>query len=445
VIGASTHGEGTRDDGEVGEAMSDKSVPKKRRRWIWWVVLAVVVIAAAVFVLRFFTTSSNSVNNYSTAQVTKENLTVTASGSGNITVGSAVSVEPGISGTVEDLAVKLGQKVDADDLLFRIVNDDLDAAVEKAQVGYEQAEQGVYQAKAQLTQAKNNLYNLQHPSQVGTQPVKAASSREITLAKQQVASAEEGLDVAYGNLSTASTALSAAKDDAAKRTVKAPVAGMITVLNAQNGQQLGSTTSASSGSSSGGSNTGSSSSGSSNSAVEISDMGTLRASISINEVDLVNVKTGQKATVSIDALPGQEVSGTVVAISPTGTNSSGVITYDVDLKLARIDARLRPTMSCSADIVTKEVTSALVVPTSAIQTTNGQSSVQVLDIGAYAPRQVAVTTGVVVGTQTQVTSGLKEGQYVVTGTATGSTSTTGTTSTRRGVGGGFLFGGGPRD
>jgi multidrug efflux pump subunit AcrA (membrane-fusion protein) len=415
--------------------MSAEGAPKKRRRWIWWVVLAVAVIAVGAIVLPMLSGTSSGVSQYSTAQVTKENLTVTVSGSGNASVASAVSVDPGISGTVEDLSVKLGQTVKAGQDLFTIVNADLDAAVLRAETSYEQARQQVAQANVSLTQSKNNLYNLQHPSAVGTQTPKAATATEIKIAKQQITVAQAGGESAEENLESASLALSQARDNADKRDVTAPVGGLVTVLNAQNGKSLGSS-GVSNSSSSGSSTSGSSSSA----ALEISDMSTLRASVSINEVDLVQVKVGQKATVTFDALPSLSVSGTVSAISPIGTNTSGVVTYDVDFTLVSIDPRLRPGMSCSAEIVTTVQNGALVVPSSAVKSTSGKQYVQVLDIGATAPRQVEVTTGQTVGTTTEIVKGLKEGEYVVTGTSTGSTSTTGSAGGGRG-GFGAIFGG----
>ena len=175
-------------------------------------------------------------------------------------------------------------------------------------------------------------------------------------------------------------------------------------------------------------------------------MSTLRASVQINEVDLVKVRLGATATVTFDALPDLTTTGTVSAISPTGTNTSGVVTYNVDITLQAIDARLRPGMSCSADILVSEVKDALVVPSAAVKTANGKKSVQVFDIGATSPRTVEVGVGDVVGTQTQITSGLKEGQYVVTGSASGTGGAASTGASMRGVG--VMMGGGaggPRD
>jgi macrolide-specific efflux system membrane fusion protein len=171
-------------------------------------------------------------------------------------------------------------------------------------------------------------------------------------------------------------------------------------------------------------------------------MSTLRASILVNEVDLVKVKLGATATVTFDSLPDSTTTGTVSAISPTGANNSGVVTYNVDITLLTIDARLRPGMSCSAEILVSEIRDALVVPSAAVKSANGKQTAQVFDIGATDPRTVDVTIGDVVGTQTQVLTGLKEGEYVVTGSASG---IGGSTSTGGGMGGfGAMMGGGGR-
>jgi RND family efflux transporter MFP subunit len=411
-----------------------KRAPRKRRRWILWAVLAVAVVAVVIIAMQILGGGqSGGAANYTTAKVAREDLRVTVSGSGNTVVGSATRVDPGITGTVTDLSVKLGETVKAGEVLFRVTNPDLDAAVERAEVSYKQAKQQLAQARGSLIQAQNALYNAQHPSAVGTGTPKPVNARDVKAAKQQVTVANLGVSTACESLDSASTALAQAQDTANQRTVTAPVSGLITVLNAQNGQSLTGGGSQSNASSASG---GSSSSG----AAEISDLATLRASVAINEVDLVNVKTGQKATVQFDALPSVSVSGTVSAISPTGTNQSGVVTYQVDITLASIDPRLRPTMSCSAEIETAVKPGALVVPSSAIKTTSGKTYVQVFDIGATAPRQVAVTTGAIVGTNTEITTGLTEGQYVVTGTATGTS--TGTTGAGGGGGVFRIFGGG---
>jgi multidrug efflux pump subunit AcrA (membrane-fusion protein) len=404
-------------------------VPRKRRRWIWWVVLAVVLVAVAAIVIPMFS-GGTSTPSYTASTVKRMTLNVTVSGSGNGVVSDVTEVQPSITGTVKSLSVKLGDAVVKGDVLFKIVNPDLDAAVTRARNSLTQAKQQYSNSKASVLQAENTLYKAQHPSAVGTMPP-VVDAGAVKVAKQQLASAKLGRTAAAGSVTAAQTALSQAEDDADARTVTAPVSGVITVLNAQNGQSLSGGSSSSSGSSAASAGT------SSNSAVEISDLSTLRARVAINEVDLVSVKVGMEAAVTFDALPDLVTSGTISAIAPTGNSSGGVVTYNVDITLVKADARLRPTMSCTAEITTSTRPDTLVVPSSAVRTNASTQKKYVLvgDEATGAITQVDVTTGVVVGTQTEVLTGLTEGQTVLIGSS--SSSSTGTGGNQGGPGGGM--------
>jgi RND family efflux transporter MFP subunit len=409
--------------------VSGTGIPKKRRRWIWWAVLAVVVVAVAVIVVPMLT-KSGSAPSYTAATVERKTLSVTVSGSGNGIVSDVTEVQPGITGTVKSLSVKLGDTVAKGDLLFRIVNADLDAAVTRAKNSLTQAQQQYSNAKASVIQAENTLYKAKHPSAVGTMPP-VVDAGAVSLATQQLASAKLGRTAASGGVTAAKTALSQAEDNADARTVTAPVGGVITVLNAQNGQSLSGGGSSSSGSSA------ASAGSSSNSAVEISDLSTLRARVAINEVDLVSVKVGMAAAVTFDALPDLVASGTITAIAPTGSSTGGVVTYNVDITLVKADPRLRPTMSCTAEITTATRPDALVVPSSAVRASGSKKYVLIGDNATGAITQVEVTTGVVVGTQTEILTGVTEGQTVLIGASSSSSTGTGNQGGPGGGMGGF--------
>lgn len=394
-----------------------------------WAALGVVAAAVVAIAVPLFGKSSDT-TSYTTATVERTTLSVTVSGSGNGVVAEATQVQPDITGTVKGLAVKLGDTVEKGDLLFRIENTDLDAAVDRAQTSYLQSKQQLLQAKQSLADAKAALYTAQHPTAAaGVTP--AADDDAVAAAKAKVTSAQYGVTIASNNVASAEDDLDAAEETADGRTVRAPVDGVITVLNAKNGQSLnGSGSSSNSSAASAGS--------SSSSAVEIADLSTMQASVSINEVDLVNVKLGMPASVVFDSLPTAPASGTITAIAPTGASSnSGVVTYDVVITLTDADERLRPGMSCTAEITVDARADALTVPASAVRTdsTSGKKYVLVGDTSTGAISQVTVTTGVVVGTQTEILTGLTEGQTVLIGGTSSSSSTSTSSSSQRGPSG----------
>ncbi len=187
------------------------------------------------------------------------------------------------------------------------------------------------------------------------------------------------------------------------------------------------------------------------------------AEITLNEVDAASVKQGDKATLTFDALPDLTIAGTVASISPVGTVSQGVVSYDVKVALATQNSSILPGMSVSAEIDTQVKTNALTVPNAAVHTTaSGSSYVLVFDpalTGASSgsqgiqstrtPTQIPVTTGLSNDTMTEITSGLTDGQQVVVRTTTSATAQTTTapsilSSATSGARGGATGGGAAR-
>ncbi len=179
------------------------------------------------------------------------------------------------------------------------------------------------------------------------------------------------------------------------------------------------------------------------------------AQISLNEVDVAKVRLGQKATLTFDALPDLTMSGTVTQIDSIGTVSSGVVTYNVRIAFDVQNASIKPGMSVSASIITTVAQQALIVPSGAIKMTGNTSVVQVLDgvatgtpitgpvSSATPPRTVMVQTGLSNDSDTQITSGLQEGDLVVTRVVSGSAAiTTAPSATSARTSGGGLLGGG---
>lgn len=163
--------------------------------------------------------------------------------------------------------------------------------------------------------------------------------------------------------------------------------------------------------------------------------------IALNEVDIAKIKLGQKATLTFDAIDGLTITGSVDGIDSVGTVSSGVVTYNVTISLDVDDARVKPGMSVSASIITNTAQDVVIVPNSAIKTGGGSSYVEVFDaplatatagvqgvISTTLPKQVPVTIGLVDDTNSEILSGLKEGDIIVTKTIVAATTKTATTT-----------------
>ncbi len=165
----------------------------------------------------------------------------------------------------------------------------------------------------------------------------------------------------------------------------------------------------------------------------------------IAEADIASVVVGQAATVTFPAMTGVSAKAKVTAIAPTATSSNSVVTYATTITLDSIPTGLRLGQTASVSITTKSsAATALYVPTAAITTVNGVSTVKVVD--AKDPTKsttVTVTLGIVGNTGTEVKTGPKLGETIVLGTVSPTTTgTTGGTTGGRGGFGGFGGGGG---
>jgi multidrug efflux pump subunit AcrA (membrane-fusion protein) len=166
-------------------------------------------------------------------------------------------------------------------------------------------------------------------------------------------------------------------------------------------------------------------------------------SVSISEDDISSVKVGQMATVSITALSGVELAGHVSSISPIGSDSSGVVSYDATVTITQNNSKVLPGMSATASIVTAQA-QGVTISNQAISGAGSDASVELVKNGK------TVATPVVVGlkgsSRSQIVSGLKSGdevQVTITLPSLGtSTTSSSSSSSSSGFGGGTGFGGG---
>jgi multidrug efflux pump subunit AcrA (membrane-fusion protein) len=140
---------------------------------------------------------------------------------------------------------------------------------------------------------------------------------------------------------------------------------------------------------------------------------------------VAKVKVNQKVTLTFDAIEDLNITGEVAEIDALGTVTQGVVNYGVKIIFDTQDERVKSGMSVSAAIITDIKQDVLLVPNAAVKSNNGQY-VEVLENNI--PRNQTVETGLSNDTMTEITSGLKEGDKVITQTITANTTQTQTQS-----------------
>ena len=140
------------------------------------------------------------------------------------------------------------------------------------------------------------------------------------------------------------------------------------------------------------------------------------AELSLNEIDIVNIEVGQKANLTFDAIEDLIISGQVIEVDSIGTTSQGVVTYDVKIVFDIDNPQVKSGMSVNADIIINVSQNALLVPNATVKMQNNFYFVQVLEPGSEVPKNQQVEVGLTNDIITEVISGLKEGDQVVTAT-----------------------------
>ena len=143
--------------------------------------------------------------------------------------------------------------------------------------------------------------------------------------------------------------------------------------------------------------------------VNIADMDRLYVETQVDESDVVNVKVGQQAEVTLDAVPDVTLTGSVVSVNPVGEVSGGLVKYTVRVDLDSVDGVFLP-LGSTANVVIKvnDAQAALAVPIVAIQNDSKGEFVWAVRDGASV--RVDVVGGLIVGDLVVVTGDLEAGQ-----------------------------------
>lgn len=373
-----------------------------RRPWLTAAVL--VVVAGAGTGIGLWAASSSdpaaAATSYRLVAASVGNVRETVTTTGTVEPADQDSVDFSAAGRVTSVRVAQGDTVTKGQVLGTIDSASLSASL----------------AQAQATLAADQAKVSDDGSNAITGTQLSADQSAVSAAQGQVDSAQSALDGA---------------------TLRSPIDGLVAQVNVAVGDQV--TGSSGSGANSNSGNSASNGSNASTSA-DFLVIGTTSwiVDASVDDTQVGSLKSGQQAQFTTDG--GTTIYGTISSVGLISTSTSGTASYPVEVKVTGSPAGLHAGATGSLQLIYHQLTNVLTVPTLAVHTTGGSSVVYEMS----GSKQVAhtVQTGLSSGGQTQIVSGLSEGDQVVVSIPARTGSTTGNTTNRTRGGNGTFFPGG---
>ena len=146
--------------------------------------------------------------------------------------------------------------------------------------------------------------------------------------------------------------------------------------------------------------------------VDLADISRMFALVNVDETDIAQISLGQEVDITIDAYPNDLFTGRVTKIAPQTVSEQNVTTVPVTVEIEAPDLRLKPGMNVTCDFITARRKDVLIVPISAIKEGDNGTTVTVLEKDQQVARRVEV--GLADNDHTEIISGLREGEKIVT-------------------------------
>lgn len=402
------------------------------------VIFVLILLGIGLFIRRNLSTKP-AATQLQTATVERGTLVVSVSESGQMASANRLPVTTQASGQIKQVFVKNGDTVTSGQEILELSLD------QTGQQRSASAWSSYLSAQTSLNSANNALFSLQSTMFTNWQKymdTAQSSSYQnadnspnlvtrvltpFTIAQDNWYSSEAAYKNQQNVIAQSQAALNSAwlSYQGTSATVSAPGAGVVSDIVLAPGMAITSTTN-------------SSNVPNATTVGSIATNNLPTAIFNLSEIDVTKVKEGQKATLTLDSLPGATFTGTVTGINRSGMITSNVTNYPMIIQFDTSPDNVLPNMSVSASIITQTKDNVLLVPNAAVTTRNGESTIRVQSNGNIQTK--TVTLGIVSDSQTEITSGLTEGETVITG---GGTATGPVNSTRSSVFGGALrFGGG---
>ncbi|MCT7566376.1 efflux RND transporter periplasmic adaptor subunit [Aliarcobacter butzleri] len=326
-----------------------ESFSSKKRINRKFIYIAIAIVSFLAIVLFFIFNGNNKSNKieYITKKVTQGDLSVVVSTTGNLNPTNSVEIGIEVSGTLKEIFVDFNDEVKAGQILAKIDTVKLQSQVDSSTaalaiaVANQKESQVLLNNKKTLYDRTLNMYK----NSGGKYP----SKNELDDTRFSYEAAIESLEAAKAKVLQAQSNLKTDKQNLEKASVKSSIDGIVLNREVEVGQTLAATMSAP------------------KLFTIAKDLTNMDLIVSIDEADVADIKKDLPVTFTVDAYPNKVFNGKVkqVRLNPVDTN--GVVTYETVVSVDNEDLLLKPGMTATAKIITKESKNKLLIPNGALR------------------------------------------------------------------------------
>ncbi|HET7921127.1 MAG TPA: efflux RND transporter periplasmic adaptor subunit, partial [Gammaproteobacteria bacterium] len=324
-----------------------------------WTGLGIVAAIILIILISKLAGGSEGVQ-VEVAKVEARTIRSSILASGQLIYLNPVELKPEVIGKISAIPVVEGQMVKKGQVVLRLDPQVYEAAVAQAQAAVQQAKLGIQTQKLTIANLQDQYERQQKLFKQGLVDANSFEQlgNQLDIAKVQLDSQNEALSIAQAQLSQQQQNLS-------KTVIRSPINGMVTSLPVKVGETV---------------ITGANIPGST--LMEIADPSEVLADVQVDEADIANLKLGEDAEINAVSYPNDTFHGTVqfIAASVSGADSTTItaqqgITFEVKIGLTdKKLPRVRPGMSCRAEIFTQSTPNAIAVPLQAVLYENNPNS-----------------------------------------------------------------------
>lgn len=368
---------------------------------------------------------NGNLKSVSITKIEKIDIIETVAATGKIQPEVEVKLSSEVSGEIIELPIKEGQQVKKGDLLVRINPDIIQAGLNRSQASLQNVRAGLQQAEASLKEAKLSYERNKELFDKGV-----ISKAEWDRAVSAFEVAEASKQSAFYSVKSAQATVNEAKDNLSRTTIYAPMSGTVSKLSVELGERVVGTQQMAG-----------------TEIMRVANLSNMEVEVDVNENDIVKVQIGDSTIVEVDAYLKKEFKGLVTEIAnsaESALSADQVTNFRVKVRILEESYKdllvgkpesyspFRPGMTATVDVITNKRENIIGIPISAIVIKSDTSSTKrtytkekiedsdkkfecvFVKDGETAKLRV-IETGIQDDSNIEITTGLEEGEEVITG------------------------------